>query len=283
MPPAASVIVRTLDAERTIGRVLDALRNQTVPVEIVVVDSGSVDSTREVAARRCDVLLDLSRDEFTYGRALNAGARAASAPYHFALSSHCVAVPGDWVERSLTHYATGEVAATNGPRYFADGRALTGVFLQDAAHARRDPHWGFSNHASSWRAAVWERFPFDEELPASEDREWALRVLDAGWTIAYDPALWVSSVHRYRGGPLRLYQRERREAAAVGRFAPLPPYTLREVVRRWWSEVPDNGRPDVVSRLNYRRVAELLGKRAGQRAARRRAPDRAPETPSGRA
>ena len=97
---SASAIVRTKDSARTLGRVLDLLRAQTVPVEVIVVDSGSTDSTLDIARSRCDGLIELPSAEFSFGRALNLGAEAATAPIHFALSSHVAWVAPDWVERS---------------------------------------------------------------------------------------------------------------------------------------------------------------------------------------
>src|SRR5687767_15288768 len=109
MTPRASVVMRARDAERTIGRALELLRAQTVEPEIIVVDSGSRDRTIEIAGGLCDELIELSAAEFSYGRALNVGARAAAAPVHFALSAHCFPERADWLERSLAHYERPDV------------------------------------------------------------------------------------------------------------------------------------------------------------------------------
>jgi rhamnosyltransferase len=263
--PRATVIVRSKDESRTIERTLSLLRRQTVDPEIVVVDSGSHDGTVGIARRFCDRMIEIPPREFTYGRALNIGARAAKAPIHFAISAHCFPERPDWIERSLAHYERDDVAATNGIQTFADGRPVTEPFYQDAAHARSDPHWGFSNHASSWRASVWQRFPFDEDLAATEDREWSWRVLDAGWVIAFDPALWIDLSHSWRGGAVALYRRRRREATALASFADPRPYRVRDLLREWWSELPRDGHSARFHRLNYRRVAGLLGKYEGLR------------------
>jgi glycosyltransferase involved in cell wall biosynthesis len=268
--PAASVIVRAKNEDRTIERTLALLRQQTVQPEIVVVDSGSTDRTLSIARRYCDQLLELRPEEFSYGRALNLGARAAGAPIHFALSAHCPVESADWLARSLAHYERVDVAATSGAHADPSGRPLRRVFYQDAAHARAHPYWGFSNHASSWRAAVWTEFPFDEELNTAEDREWALRVLDAGWVIAFDPATWVPLTHRWRTSVRGIYRRNFKEAQAVASFANGPPYRLRDCAREWWSGVPDDRHTPLLYRLDYRRIVALAGKYRGERAARGR-------------
>jgi rhamnosyltransferase len=265
---AASVIVRAKDEARSIGRTLSLLARQTVRPEIIVVDSGSSDGTVEIAKRWCDQLVEIPAERFTFGSALNVGAQSASAPIHLAVSAHCFPERGDWVERSLAHYERDDVAATNGHRYFPDGRPIRGTFHQGAAHARVHAFWGFSNHASSWRASVWERFPFDETLEAAEDKEWALRVLDAGWVIAFDPELWVDYSHVWRSGPGSFYRREKRCARAIAGFASLPPYRLRDCVREWWKDMPDDRHAPLLYRLDYRRIAGLAGRYAGYRAAR---------------
>src|SRR2546430_11508598 len=46
---------------------------------------------------------------------------------------------------------------------FPDGTRVESTFYEDLEHARRHPEWGFSNHASSWRADVWKHFPLDRK------------------------------------------------------------------------------------------------------------------------
>jgi len=268
--PAASVIVRAKDEERLIGRALESLRAQTVAAEVIVVDSGSSDRTVQIAREWCDRLIEIPLERFTFGYALNVGARAASAPVHFALSAHCFPERRDWIERSLGHYRHADVAGTHGIAALPGGRPLERIFYQDAVHARAHPWWGFSNHASSWRAELWERFPFDEGIEAGEDREWAFRVLDAGFVIAIDPDLWVSMSHTWGGGLRGFYRRRRREARAIAALLPQQRYGLRESVHEWWGEMPDQRHAAWLYRLDYRRLAGLAGKYAGYRSVRTR-------------
>jgi rhamnosyltransferase len=269
MPPAASVVVRARDKADTITRALESLRAQTVRPEIIVVDSGSVDGTVAIARRLADRVIEIPPARFSYGRALNIGAAEAGAPVHFALSAHCAAPHPSWVERSLAHYRRADVAGTNGRRLVLGGRPVHEPFAQDLAHARADPYWGFSNHASSWRAAVWAEFPFDETLIYAEDKEWALRVLAAGWTLVFDTELFVDLSHQWRQGFWQYCRRQRDAARAIGSFATLPPYGLRGLLDEWWEGPPDP-RPPWRRRANPLRTAGLIGKWWGHRTTRPR-------------
>lgn len=269
MPPPASVIVRARDKADTIGHALESLRGQTVRPEIIVVDSGSADATVEIARRLADRVIEIAPERFSYGRALNIGAADAAAPVHFALSAHCVAPHERWVERALAHYRHPQVGGACGRRLMLGGRPLAEPFFQDLAHARADPFWGFSNHASSWRAAVWREFPFDEDLGYAEDKEWALRVLAAGWSIVFDTELLVDMSHQWRQGFRQYYRRQRDAVRAIGSFAELPPYTLRGLAEEWWEGPPDP-RPPWRRRANPLRTAGLVGKWWGHRTVRAR-------------
>jgi rhamnosyltransferase len=267
----ASVIVRTRDSARTLERALALLRAQTVAAELIVVDSGSRDETLAVARRHADRIVELPAAEFTFGRSLNVGAAAAQAPIHLALSSHAEPPDERWIERSLAHYARADVAGTSGaPTLPASTAPLTSTYHQTLEDALAAPYWGFSNTASSWRAAVWEQLPFDERLSACEDKEWALRALRAGWTIAIDPTLRVGDGHRRAHGLRNLYRRTRREAEALASFAPVPPATLGALLSEWWR---DAAGADLVARSRQRlsppRLVDLLARFHGRRAVSR--------------
>jgi GT2 family glycosyltransferase len=140
--------------------------------------------------------------------------------------------------------------------------------VQTPEEARRFPYWGFSNHASSWRRAAWDEQPFDEQRQVVEDREWSLRVLDAGWKIVYDPELWVEQRHRWRAGTIQFYRRERRETRGLAELIEIPPYGPHSLLREWLTP-PDREHSRLFHLLNYRRAAGLLGKYIGLREAQR--------------
>lgn len=270
--PVASVIVRAKDKVGTIEATLRALREQTVPLEIIVVDSGSTDGTLEVARSYADLVVEIPAAEFSYGGTLNLGASHASAPFHFAVSAHSLPTDESWAERHLRHYVNPRVAATNGLHHDIHGHAAADhtVYVQTVADIESSPEWGFSNHASCWRAEVWQRFPFNETLKASEDKEWSWRVLRAGYDIVYDSDITIPSVHRRKEGLKRLYYRNINEAEAMALLLDRPRPSVRAHVARWWTDFPYASRkPLWVRRASPQRAAEYLGMFMGERAAAR--------------
>lgn len=278
MPEApASVVVRSKDSGATIAAALESMAGQTVRPEIVVVDSGSTDETLAIARGFADRIVEIAPHEFSFGGALNVGARAASAPVVFALSSHTRAPDEHWVERALAHHRDPRVAATSGMRLRPDGMPLLDPVRLDRHSVRATPYWGFSNTAASWRRELWERFPFNEAMEACEDKEWSWRVASAGYEVVIDPRLTPSQLHRRRAGTRALFDRSRREARELAAHAEMPPLPLRAALERWWSDLPDElVYPPLFYRLNYFRAAEIAGRYVGEREGRRRARPVAP-------
>jgi hypothetical protein len=59
------------------------------------------------------------------------------------------------------------------------------------------------------------------------------------------------------------------ETRGLAEFAPLPPYRLRDALSDWWRP-PDERHSALFHRLNYRRLAGILGTYRGLAATRRR-------------
>jgi glycosyltransferase involved in cell wall biosynthesis len=271
--PRVSVIVRSKDAAKTIDATFRSLANQTVRPEIVVVDSGSTDRTLEIARAWADRITEIPASDFTFGRALNVGARAATAPILCALSSHTTAPSEHWIERCLHLLADENVAGASGMRYTSSGVPLLEPETLTAVQIEANPYWGFSNTASCWRRSVWERFPFNEQIEACEDKEWSLRVTQAGFTVVIDPRLSPSQLHRQRAGTAALFARSRREARALASVVNPQPVSFGEMLNRWWNGLPEElVYPPLFYRLNYYRAAEIAGAFVGEREGRRRAP-----------
>lgn len=195
-----SIIIRTKNEERWIAACLKAVFGQThTDFEVILVDNQSVDRTVE-KARRFPLATIVECAEFLPGRALNQGIRASRGDRIVCLSGHCIPVNGEWLTKLLANFDDAEVAGVYGrqePLSFtpdADKRDLSIVFGLDRRVQRRDSF--FHNANSMIRRDLWEQYPFDERVSNVEDRVWAHKVLQHGYTLVYEPE---ASVYHYHG------------------------------------------------------------------------------------
>lgn len=261
--PWASVIVRSFDSIGTVGATIASLRQQDVPVEIVVVDSGSTDGTLELVEAEADVVIRIPTAQFSYGGALNAGAAVSSAGVHAALSSHCVLPRPDWVRIAVEHVRQG-AGAVCGLLRDGDGRELLSPFTADHAYVTEHPYWGFTNHASAWSAEVWRDYRFDERLRATEDKEWTFRAIRESRPLVVDPRLFVHGGHRRAAGTRRYYSRLVREMSTLDHLRPLPPFSALDAITAWSSKVSDDPAISEARRFGRTRSIEVAARwRAG--------------------
>lgn len=262
-----SVIIRARDEERSLARCLAlvvAQRGVDEPLEVVVVDGGSADGTVAIARGEGATVVQARGTPYSFGEALNQGAQAAGGELMVALSAHAFPRDQGWLGRLCSAMSDPTVACACGDAYGPDGEFLLGPYRQDEPLARRRPEWGYSNAAGAFRASLWRERPFRADLPACEDKEWALYWLTRGYGCVVDPSLLVDHDHTH--DPLAsVYRRARREARAYGMFTDRPRYGPQGLLHEWWSDLRWY-HSAYRARLSPRRAARLLGAYAGRRA-----------------
>jgi rhamnosyltransferase len=263
--PLVRVVIRAKDEAAKIGTTLARLHAQTIAdrMEIVVVDSGSSDRTVAIAREGGARVIDIPAESFTYGGALNTGCEGATTPLLVALSAHSPPPDERWLERMLRPFADERVACACGYFKGPDGEPLAGRVLQDIELARRHPVWGYSNSAGAFRTELWRERPFRQDMPATEDKEWAWHWLEQGWLALIDPRLATEHTHRDEG-PLQTYRRAWNVWRGFSMYLDLEPYGGRELVREWWTGL-DGYRSHRRARTGWRRAAVLAGKWRGRR------------------
>ena len=197
------VVIRTLNESELIGRCLETLARQSgaLELDILVVDSGSTDTTLEIAAANGARIFELPPGDFDYSKALNAGIERVQGDLVLILSAHAIPVDDAWVASMVAPFADPLVAGVAGRQVPWDDAPwrevlrLARSFGQESARYSRESadEIVFSNAASCVRRSVWRDEPFT--LPAAEDLEWAQRVVAAGWTIGYEGGAAVYHSH----------------------------------------------------------------------------------------
>jgi rhamnosyltransferase len=276
--PEISVIVRARDEARNIGRCLELVLAQERHggmLEVIVVDGGSRDDTIAIALSLGATVLEMPPKAFTFGGALNLGAAQARGALLVALSAHAFPLDYRWLARLIQPFSDPLVACACGDRFLPDGEPLRGRVRQDLTVLHAHPEWGYSNVAGAFRAELWRKHPFREDLPACEDREWAAYWLRRDFVCVIDSAFVVDHDDTH-DRVSSIYRRAQREAEGFATFMDPPgvragsaEYRIGELARDWWNDVRyyDSA---VRARLSPRRAARLLGTYAGRRRAARR-------------
>lgn len=189
-----SVIVPTYHEGAGLDSFLEQFERQTLArreFEIVVVDGGSEDGTREIASRRADRVLLQSHPGI--GGARNDGVAVARAPIVATTDADC-RVPPDWLERIARHFEDPSVVAVCGP----DGplepswkaRAIF-LFVRTLIRiAALAGVYGTGGTNSAFRKDAFLAVEGYRNLPHSDDIDLGVRIRGRG-RIVYDPALYV--------------------------------------------------------------------------------------------
>ncbi|MCE9636862.1 MAG: glycosyltransferase [Planctomycetes bacterium] len=234
--PRVAILIRTFNEQARLGAVLDAILAQDLTAdEILVLDSGSSDGTREVAqARGPRVRVELLDVPFSYGRALNRGFAMLSADTICCVSGHSVPRDGAWLRSLLAPLSDPRVAAVYGRQLPHpdcvpwEAYSVLGAFGPAARLQSDDPF--FSNANSAVRRSAWAAHPFDELLPTAEDQKFAVQVQSEGGLIAYAPEAAV--YHSHNETFSRVRERTENEARALATFSRFRwPGTWRALVR----------------------------------------------------
>lgn len=229
-----SIVIRAYNEEKHIGRLLEGIRQQTLTdVEIILVDSGSSDGTVSVAESFGAHIVRIPSAEFTFGRSLNFGVRAATRELVVIASAHVYPVYPDWLETLLRPFENEQVALTygkqRGPEFarFSE-QQIFHQWYPDVSKPQQET--AFCNNANAAiRRSLWEKNPYDETLTGLEDLAWAKWAKDQGYAISYVAEAEIIHVHNET--PRGVYNRYRREAMALRRIYPEAHFNFYDFLR----------------------------------------------------
>lgn len=222
--PETSIVIRAFNEERWLPEVFKALECQKYrDFEVLLVDSGSIDRTREIAAHYRSRIVRLRSEDFTFGHSLNVGIQAARGSLVVILSAHAIPADENWLEKLVAPLRRDDVAMVYGGQC---GHAISKFsemldferLFPDRPHEEADPEFPFVNNANSAvRHDLWKKHRFDEGLPGLEDIEWAKYWMDNGKKVLYEPDACIIHVHTETWAQVRRrYHREGIAARWVG-------------------------------------------------------------------
>jgi 2-desacetyl-2-hydroxyethyl bacteriochlorophyllide A dehydrogenase len=257
--PETSIVIRAFNEERWLPEVLAALSRQRYQdFEVLLVDSGSTDRTREIAAANGVRIVRLRSEDFTFGHSLNVGIQEARGSLVAILSAHAIPADEEWLERLVAPLRQPCVALVYGGQRghaiskFSEARDFERIFPSQGAEV--DPEHPFANNANSAiRKTLWDTHPFDKGLPGLEDIEWAKYWMNNGHKVLYEPAACIIHVHTESWSQVRRrFHREGMAARWVGIKI------LRHIPGEVWRELRWCGR-DLSLATRQRQLRQLAG------------------------
>lgn len=232
--PLVTIIVPCRNEERAIQDCLDSVIRQTVTdTEILVVDGGSTDRTRDIIAGKAQQdkrvqLLDNPKG--VVPNALNIALDRAKGTWLVRVDAHCT-IADDYVERLVELLETGVGGA--GGRKQGVGKTVTGKAIALAMSSRAGVGGSAYHHAQT--AQYVDHIPFgaypvalarqiggwNEGLSVNQDFEFDVRIRAAGHTLLLDPSIVIDWENRQTFGALfRQYHRYGRGKTRVMRLHP---------------------------------------------------------------
>lgn len=288
MSASVSLIVPTLNAEREIGVLIEALLGQSrVPDEIVVVDSSSDDRTAEVASACRGVSVEvIDRRDFDHGLTRDRALRRSSGDVVCFMTQDAVPANKKFVENLIAPILEDPSIAISSGRQLpkADARRyeqLVRAFNytgESSVRSRADvPTLGIKAYFATDVCAAYRRSAYLElggfgQTDMSEDMLMAAKAVNAGWKVAY--AADAEVYHSHNLTPRQQYERNR----AIGRFLERHAGLLAcasevgEGSRLAWevsAQLLREGNIPELAAFGVDCAARLLGNRAGRREARR--------------
>jgi O-antigen biosynthesis protein len=254
---SVTVAIPVLNGAAYLDEVLSAVRGQhvDVPVELLVVDSGSIDASLEIAQRHGATVIEIPQEEFSHGGTRNLAIERSSGDVVAFLTQDATPASELWLASIVEGFEQADdVALVFGPHIPRPGHSH--VFAREMRDHFRT--WGegqridvqrldrspdalaayrlypyklqfFSDVNGAVARTAWERVPY-RDVPYAEDQLLAREMIEAGYAKVFHPGAGVYHSHDYPPAQfLRRYFDEFRSLREV--LGHVEPFGLEHVAR----------------------------------------------------
>ncbi len=207
-----SVIIPTLNAEKHIQNILKSLKEQSIPSEIIVIDSSSTDNIIKIAESYGAEMIKIKREDFDHGGTRNLAVSHARGDILIFLTQDVLPVDEYALERLVKpFYSDEKIGAAYGrqlPRpnatpieaharlfnYTPVGQIKT---LNDVTKLGIKTAFISNSFAAYRRSALMDVGGFPSNTILSEDTYVTTKMLLNGWNVAYCAEATVYHSHNY--------------------------------------------------------------------------------------
>jgi glycosyltransferase involved in cell wall biosynthesis len=192
----ASIVIPAYNAEKTLGRVLEACLSQDYPkenLEVILVDDGSVDRSSEIAkSYESNALKYIYQDNGGPAKARNTGWKASNGEIICFTDADCVPEKG-WVAKLVASYSSPEIGGVGGSYDIVNGDKLLPACIHEEIRERHLRMPKVVNYLGSFnlsyrRNVLAEVGGFDESFThaSGEDNDLSYRIIQKGYTLLFN-------------------------------------------------------------------------------------------------
>ncbi|MBQ8617593.1 MAG: glycosyltransferase [Clostridia bacterium] len=212
MRASISVIIPTLNAEKQLEGLLEALKAQTVkPEEILVVDSESDDRTREIARDAQAEVILIRRCDFDHGATRDMALRRARGNIAVFMTQDALPTDERFLENLIAPFEDGQIAAVSGRQIAYPDARLYERLVRAHNYPAEDLVWSLKDIdalgvrafrlsdvcAAYRRGAYFDVGGFDYPILTNEDMLIAEKLLSKGYKLAYSSKASVYHSHQF--------------------------------------------------------------------------------------
>ncbi len=193
-----SIVIPAYNSEKTIEKTIKACLAQTYTggrIEIIIVDDGSIDNTKDIVAKYPVKLL--MNEHGGAAKSRNTGWRAASGEFIFFTDSDCVPCE-KWIEELIELFDSNEVGAVGGTYGIMNPESLTALCIHNEIQFRHSRLPEYVRYLGTFnlvlkKTVLEEVGGFDESflIACSEDADLTYRISDRGYKLKFTGSVKV--------------------------------------------------------------------------------------------
>lgn len=200
-----SVVIRNKNQAQALAFLLKNLTERYIHdiSEIIVLDNLSTDKSEDVTKQYNARFVTI--EKFSYGGSANFVTQQAKCPIVVMFSAHSYPVSHDFFKLIKDKFEENPNLA--GLRCLHSSNDYKNFI--NKVSAKEDPNKsGLIFSGSAFRKSVWEQYPFKEDVPTFEDKEWTIRVLKAGFDIDFVESIFHYEIKRTKKQLFFRFQRD---------------------------------------------------------------------------
>ncbi len=258
-----SIVIRTLNEEIYLDRLIQGIKSQDVKnhdLEIVIVDSGSTDSTLQIAKNHGCRITHIDKREFTFGRSLNVGCDFANGDLLVFISGHCIPATSFWLENLVSPLIDEVCVYTYGRQLGHETTKFSECRLFDKHFPdySKLPQKGFfcNNANAAITRNIWQAVKFNEDLSGLEDMDLAKKIVARGDHVGYVTDAPVYHIHNESWKQVKT--RYEREAYALKSIMPEIHFDVSDVLKYFIAGVFEDTRIVIKERRFFTEIKDIL-------------------------